>query len=164
MSTAVEVAERDRHIFARLLDGLSIRDIAEAEGITVRRVQQIVARELVQRDMNPAREYQILQIARLERALELLGAQIDAGHASAVTAFVRVMEMLNRPTADQLQLGAAPFREKGAVAAMQERLDRLSIAREVFAERHAKRSAVQGAEIMGNRETANFAGADISKG
>ena len=162
MTTAVEVAERDRHIFARLLDGLSIRDIADVEGLTPRRVQQIVARELASRDMNPAREYQMLQIARLERALELLGAQIDAGQASAVTAFVRVMEMLNRLTGDHLYLGATPFRQKSDLAAMEERFQRLSVAREVLVERHAKRNAAQAVEIPGNRETGNFARPDIS--
>ena len=164
MPAAAVASERDRHIFARLLDGMSIRDIAEAEGLTTRRVQQIVAKELTKRDMNPAREYQMLQIARLERALDLLGAQIDAGKASAASAFVRVMEMLNRLASEQLYLNDSVFLDKREIPAMEERLERLSIAREVLAERHAKRNGEQAVERVENREIGAFRGSGISMG
>ena len=71
--------ERTRHVFARLMDGQSTAAIAAAEGLGVRRVQQIVAAELARREANPAEDYVLMQVARLERALDLLGGQIEAG-------------------------------------------------------------------------------------
>src|SRR5271155_5729893 len=84
-------SERARHIYAAMMDGRSLREIAESEGVGVRRIQQIVSEELTRRKANPASDYALLQIARLERALELLGAEIDAGKAAAVHAFLRVI-------------------------------------------------------------------------
>ena len=39
-------SERARHIYAAMMDGRSLREIAEAEGLGVRRIQQIVSEEL----------------------------------------------------------------------------------------------------------------------
>ncbi len=38
--------ERARHIYAAMMDGRSLREIAEAESLGIRRIQQIVAEEL----------------------------------------------------------------------------------------------------------------------
>ena len=66
-----EEAERAQRIFARLMAGDSIRAIATSESLSVRRVQQIVRERLDRRDANPADDFVLLQIARLERALDL---------------------------------------------------------------------------------------------
>ncbi len=94
--TAQEYAERARHIFAQMIDGRRLREIAETEGLSVRRIQQIVVEEIGRRNVNPAEQYGLLQIARLERALDLLGAQIDAGKVVAVPAYVKVIQELSR--------------------------------------------------------------------
>ena len=91
-------SERARHIYAAMMDGRSLREIAEAEGLGVRRIQQIVSEELGRRRANPANDYAVLQIARLEQALELLGAKVEAGEAAAVPAFLRVIEQLSKLT------------------------------------------------------------------
>jgi hypothetical protein len=70
-----EAHKRARRIFARLIGGQSILAIAAAESLSVRRVQQIVRQQLERRDANPADDYALLQIARLERALDLIGGQ-----------------------------------------------------------------------------------------
>jgi hypothetical protein len=67
--------ERTRHVFARLMEGQSTAAIAAAEGLSVRRVQQIVTAELARREANPAEDYVIMQVARLERAVELLAGR-----------------------------------------------------------------------------------------
>ena len=126
--------ERTRHIFARLMQGQSTAAIAAAEGVGLRRVQQIVAAELQRRDANPAEDYALMQVARLERALELLGRQIEAGRASAAPAFVRTIEALSKLTACPLRLTNAAFGQMGPVATMTERLARLDAAREIVAE------------------------------
>jgi len=68
-----EEAERAQRIFARRMAGASIRAIAASEDLSVRRVQQIVRERLDRRGSNPADDF-ALQIARLERALEFVGA------------------------------------------------------------------------------------------
>jgi hypothetical protein len=64
--------------------------------LSVRRVQQIVREQLERRDANPAEDYALLQIARLERTLDLVGGQIDAGRPSAAHAFVGILDHLKR--------------------------------------------------------------------
>jgi hypothetical protein len=96
-------------------------------------VQQIVSEELARREANPAEDYVLTQIARLERALDLLGGQIEAGRASAAPAFVCTVELLSKLAARPLRLDSVVFREQGAVAALTERLARLDAAREIVA-------------------------------
>ena len=88
-SAPSEKSERMRHVFAQLMDGRSMREVAAAEGLSVQRIQQIVADEISRRDADPAEDHALLQIARLERAVELLGAQIDEGKAAVVPPFSR---------------------------------------------------------------------------
>ena len=158
-----EKSERARHIFAAMMDGRSLREIAESEGLGVRRIQQIVSEELTRRRANPANDYAMLQIARLEQALELLGAQIDAGIAAAVPAFLRVIERLSKLMEGQLDLGSSSFRLTDEVAEVEGRFELLAVAREVLAERRARRTrpagedsakptAPQNLEIQANRE------------
>ena len=165
---ASEKSERARHIFAAMMDGRSLREIAESEGLGIRRIQQIVSEELTRRKANPANDYAMLQIARLEQALELLGAQIDAGIAPAVPAFLRVIEQLSKLTKGQLNLGSSMLRLGDEVDEVEELFERLSVAREVLAERRARRNHAEGEdrakanvpqtiEITANRESVDFA-------
>src|SRR5277367_4933328 len=133
-------SERARHIYAAMMDGRSLREIAEAEGLGVRHIQQLVAEGLARRKGDPATDYALLQIARLEQAQELLGAKIAAGEAAAVPAFLRVIEQLSKLTERQLYLGgSAAFRLADEADEMEERFERLATAREVLAERRARR-------------------------
>jgi hypothetical protein len=102
--------KRAQRIFARLVGGESMRAIATSENLSVRRVQQIVRDQLDRRNSNPADDFALLQIARLERALDLIGGQIDAGKPAAAYAYVRILEHLNRLAPDRLRLKAASRR------------------------------------------------------
>jgi len=73
-----EERKRAQRIFARLMAGQSMRAIAISENLSLRRVRQIVREQLDRRNANPADDFALLQIARLERALDLIGGQIDA--------------------------------------------------------------------------------------
>jgi hypothetical protein len=173
--SAAEARKRAQRIFARLMGGQSIRAIAASEMLSVRRVQQIVRQELERRDANPADDYALLQIARLERALDLIGGQIDAGKPSAVHAFVRILDHLNRLAPDRLRLKAAFQRVGGEVDKMAERLDRLDAAREALALREAEGGArrfredeaqsnhAQDLENKRTGETVDFAPSIISE-
>jgi hypothetical protein len=136
-----EQAERAQRIFARLIAGDSIRAIAASETLSVRRVQQIVREQLDRRDSNPADDFALLQIARLERALDLIGAQIDAGKPSAAHAFVRILDHLNRLAPDRLRLKATFESFHDEVDKMEDRLGRLDAAREALALRQAETAA-----------------------
>ena len=171
--SSADAHKRARRIFARLIGGQSIRAIAAAERLSVRRVQQIVRQELERRDANPADDYALLQIARLERALDLIGGQIDAGKPAAVHAFVRILDHLNRLAPERLRLRAMGLRVGDEVDKMAERLDRLDAAREALASRDAeggsrrREDAAQSnrAEVLENKangETADFAPSTIS--
>ena len=170
-----EEGERAQRIFARLMAGESIRAIAASESLSVRRVQQIVREQLDRRDANPADDFALLQIARLERALDLIGAQIDAGKPSAAHAFVRILDHLNRLAPDRLRLPRAFHRVGDEVDKMAERLDRLDAAREALALRQAETgslrlrdnaaqsNAPQAIENKGTGETIDFAPSTISE-
>jgi hypothetical protein len=157
---------RARHVFARLMEGQSTAAIASAEGLSVRRVQQIVSAELLRREANPAEDYVLMQVARLERALDLLGGQIEAGKASAAAAYLRTVEMLSKLAARPLFLADPAFRQTGAVATMTERLARLDAAREIVASRalaaQAKQNAGQAIEKTESGEAAECAEASPS--
>jgi hypothetical protein len=62
-----EGRKRAQRIFARLIAGEAMRAVAAAENLSLRRVQQIVREQLDRRDANPADDFALLQIARLER-------------------------------------------------------------------------------------------------
>ena len=104
-------------------------------------MQQIVREQLDRRDSNPADDFALLQIARLERALDLIGAQIDAGKPSAAHAFVRILDHLNRLAPDRLRLKATFERFNDEVDQMEDRLGRLDAAREALALRQAETAA-----------------------
>jgi hypothetical protein len=164
-----------RKIFARLIAGDSIRAIATSENLSVRRVQQIVRERLDRRDANPADDFALLQIARLERALDLIGAQIDAGKPSAAHAYVRILDHLNRIAPDRLRLKAVFQGFGDEVDRMEERLGRLDAAREALAIREAKngpselcaktakRNEPQALDITQNREMSDSAPSIISE-
>jgi hypothetical protein len=170
-----EQHKRAQRIFARLMGGESMRAIAASENLSLRRVQQIVREQLDRRNANPADDFALLQIARLERALDLIGGQIDAGKPAAAHAFVRILDHLNRLAPDRLRLKAAFQRVGGEVDTMEERLGRLDAAREALAfgraktvetsprEKAAKRNRPQAIDKSGNREMADSAPPAISE-
>jgi hypothetical protein len=167
-----EEHQRAQRIFARLMGGESMRAIAASENLSLRRVQQIVREQLDRRNANPADDFALLQIARLERALDLIGAQIDAGKPSAAHAFVRILDHLNRLAPDRLRLKASFHRFGDDVDKMEDRLGRLDAAREALAlrqgspglgENSAKRNQPQVSENTGNREMADSAPSMISE-
>ena len=99
----------------------------------------------------------------------MLGAKIDAGEAAAVPAFLRVIEQLSKLTrASAPSRGSPMFRLADEADEMEESFERLAVAREVLAERRARRrraesedsakpNAPQVLEITANREIVDFA-------
>ncbi len=166
-TAAAERSERARHIVARLMEGRTTAEIAAAEGLSVRRVQQILREECERRRADPARDYAILQIARLERVVDRLGREIDEGKSTAAPAFLRAIDMLSRMTKSPLNITNFAAPAEGVAWAL-EGLVRLDAAREIVAERFAaaagpqvgeaaKRQVPQVVENKGSGEIADFA-------
>src|ERR1700734_4168789 len=167
-----EEHKRARRIFARLMGGESMRAIAASENLSVRRVQQIVREQLDRRNANPADDFALLQIARLERALDLIGGQIDAGKPAAAYAYVRILEHLNRLAPQRLRLKAAFQRVGDEVDKIEDRLRRLDAAPEALElrqaapglrENAAKRNRPQALDNKRNREMADSPPSMISE-
>ncbi len=62
---------RRARIFARLREGWSYAEIAREQGLTGRRVRQIVGKALEKRIVDPAADHARLPLMRLEPALRL---------------------------------------------------------------------------------------------
>ena len=97
----------------------------------------------------------------LERALDLIGGQIDAGKSAAAYAYVRILDHLNRLAPERLRLKATFQRVGDEVDKMEEKLSRLDAAREALAlrqaspgprENAAKRNRPQALDNKVNRE------------
>jgi hypothetical protein len=87
---------RRNRVFAGLLEGQSAAAVAADEGITPRRVRQMVKETLDRWDADPAQDFADLQIARLELALRPLEQKIAAGDVSLVSKFVKVLSLLDK--------------------------------------------------------------------
>jgi hypothetical protein len=129
--TARDRQMRLERVFARMLDGQSYQAIAEAEQLTVRRVRQIVQETLDRWDIDPVKEYQLLQIARLDGALQLTQAQIAQGKLAAVPHLLKLLEKLDAYHGSQLYRPPMEAPEKHLGVMVRLKLERLAASRMV---------------------------------
>ncbi len=80
---------RRQRVFARLRDGLSYEEIAAEEGVTIRRVRQIVAEVLRKRTVDSGADHAKLQLERLAPAMQLAAEAMSAGDVSAIAPYSR---------------------------------------------------------------------------
>jgi hypothetical protein len=85
---------RQQRIFARLREGWSHDEIAQAETLSRERVRQIVAAALDDREADSGLDHSRLQITRLEPALRLAAERVAAGELRAVDRLLKVLERL----------------------------------------------------------------------
>ena len=121
-----------RRVLAALVAGRSTREIAAAEGVTVRRAQQVISAGLKLREADPGSDFRLLQIARLEQALDTIGAEIDAGNVRSIYAYLMVLDRLSKLGSDAFYVRDAAFRDDADVEALEERFRRLEVARELI--------------------------------
>lgn len=140
--TARDRAMRRDRIFARLLEGQSAAAIAAEEGVTARRVRQIVRDSLERWDADPAQDYAGVQIARLESALRLIEQKIAAGDIKAIDRLVKVLDQLDKYQSDRLQVDDPQIEEDYREAAFIGRLERLAASRAAVAARFAASAAI----------------------
>ena len=91
----VKALRRER-IFSRLRLGAPYADIARDEGLTERRVRQIVADALKRQEVDSDREHALLQLIRLEGAQALAAESIAGGDLKAIAPYLKVLEHLDR--------------------------------------------------------------------
>jgi hypothetical protein len=115
-----KTADQRLRIVDRLTTGLSVAHIARVEGLTVRRVRQIIAEMLESREIEPPAGYVQLQIARLGEAMVVAHTLMLDGKIDAMDRFIKLAAELDRyhgfgraqiSAADSPRRLAAPERE-----------------------------------------------------
>ena len=87
---------RRRRIFAWLRDGLTYDEIAAEEGVSRERIRQIVSEVLQKRAVDSGADHAKLQLDRLMPAMQLAAEAISAGHVSAISSYLKVIDRLDR--------------------------------------------------------------------
>jgi hypothetical protein len=96
-------ALRRERIFERIRGGWAYDAIASEEGVTPRRIRQIVSEALKHRLIDDGPDHAMLQLARLDEALRLSAMAVADGDISAISPYLKVLERL-----DRYRVGAKP--------------------------------------------------------
>ncbi len=87
-------ALRLQRIFARLQEGMSMKDIAAEEGVSRERLRQIIHAAMA-RGGNPP-DHRKMQFARLEPALRLATRGVAEGDAKAIPLLLQLVDRIDR--------------------------------------------------------------------
>ncbi|MBV9287800.1 MAG: hypothetical protein JO288_08250 [Hyphomicrobiales bacterium] len=87
---------RDQRILERLREGASFERIACEEALTERRVRQIVAERMEEREALEGATHARQQVDRLGRALQVAGDALARGDLRAIGPFIKVIDRLDR--------------------------------------------------------------------
>ena len=87
---------RDERILERLRQGASFERIAHEEALTPRRVRQIVAQMVEEREALEGSTHAREQIDRLGQALKVAGQALARGDVRAIGPFIKVIDRLDR--------------------------------------------------------------------
>jgi hypothetical protein len=96
-------AVRRERIFERLRGGLSYEAVAHEEGVTPRRIRQIVTEVLRRREVDSDADHAMLQLVRLETAHRLAAEAVAGGEIGAIATYLNVLDRI-----DRYRRGAAP--------------------------------------------------------
>jgi hypothetical protein len=89
-------ADQRLRIQERLTMGLTVAHIARVEGLTVRRVRQIIAEMLASREIDPPAGFVQLQIARLNEAMIVARTMMMQGNLQAMDRWIKLTSELDR--------------------------------------------------------------------
>jgi hypothetical protein len=87
---------RRARIFTRLREGWPYTEIAREEGLTDRRIRQIVSETLRKRVIDASEDHALLQLARLEPALRLAAGAVADGDVKAIRYYLKLLDQLDR--------------------------------------------------------------------
>jgi hypothetical protein len=88
-------AARTKRILEQLREGWAYDEIAREEGLTERRVRQIVTQFLKEREALEGVTHAHMQIDRLGRAMRVAGDALARGDIRAIGPFIRVIDRLD---------------------------------------------------------------------
>jgi hypothetical protein len=87
---------RSRRMLAALIGGASPEEIAAAEGLPAKTVEQALSDELGRRWTPSPGEYAKVQAARLETFCLILADRVEAGELGAVDRALKILDRLDR--------------------------------------------------------------------
>jgi len=154
--SAIEPNERADQIFAAILDGQTYAEIAAAEGVGVRRIQQIVRDTLVARAGDSLAAYKHIQIVHIESALRLIEREIAAGKLSAVPYLLKVLPLLAQLTSSGLNVGGILGSDDPRIDRFTGALDQLEATREVVSARLSRKAVREKLTNSGNTLAQTF--------
>ncbi len=140
MSRRERILRRER-IFARLREGWAYGDIASAEGLTARRIRQIVSETLQRRAVDKRPEHAMLQLARLQPALRLAAGALAKGKIGAIAPYLKLLDRLDLY---QKSAAAAPAYDEAARERLLAKINRIA----ARVTRTARPSAARGAAAL----------------
>lgn len=119
-------AARIKRILEQLREGWAYDDIAREEGLTERRVRQIVTQFLKEREALEGVTHAHMQIDRLGRAMRVAGDALARGDIRAIGPFIRVIDRLDRyqTLAHQAAARPSPVEDQIIVQSLLARLKR----------------------------------------
>lgn len=105
---------RGPQILLALVSGQSVEAIADAEGLTRKRVEKLLRDELRRRWIAPAEDYARLQIARLEAMAARLAPLAEDGELPAIDRMLKILDRLDRYHGFSKSVPAAGEPDEGA--------------------------------------------------
>ena len=106
-------------------------------------MREIVQQALDRFDIEPSKEYTLVQIARLDAALRLIERKIAEGKLSAVPHLITVLEQLDRYHGERLYEPPPECREKDKAIAVRLKMERLAASRAAVSVRLAGAGLVE---------------------
>ncbi len=94
-TTTFTRAARTRRMLDRLREGWGYSDVARAEGLSERRVRQIVAGHVRRSEPVDAEAHAALQIERLSFAIRVAGEKLATGDIRAIAPFIKAIDRLD---------------------------------------------------------------------
>ena len=146
---ALDKVRRRERIFTGLRLGSSTADIAREEGLTARRVNQIVSEALQERPVDEARDHALLQLARLEPAIKLMAGEMAQGDIRAISPYLGLLDRLDRY---QGAAAAHAVYDEAARERLLAKLNRIAERQARRTERRAARAAAAPASADGGAE------------
>ncbi len=89
-------AERRQRIFGRLRVGWTYEKIALEEGLSERRIRQIVTDAVRREELDDPTNHALLQLMRLEGAQAVAAQAVDSGDLAAIGPYLKVLERIDR--------------------------------------------------------------------
>jgi hypothetical protein len=87
---------RTRRILARLREGWAYDEVGREEGVSERRIRQIVAEHLKRREAAKGGTHANMQMDRLGFAMRVAGEAMAKGDVRAITPFIKAIDRLDR--------------------------------------------------------------------